>query len=387
MSNKPRLFQVNPETKETANLEEVEFAALSLQEPRDIQEWIADNPRILGDDLLIVAKEFSGFDGTRERLDLLAVDRSGELVVIELKRDDSGSDTHWQAIKYASYLHSASVDVVVGMLSRFGDMTEDKARQILIQHTDSDENLDRLNKSQRIILGSHRFAPEVTSAALWLNQQARRNLVTCIQMMPYKDGKSDTLYLQTNTIIPTPGAEDYQIGVGNISGDEISITRRKYANRTDGVTELCGKVNDLVMNALSDNVRPDKTSRWAGGNAGWRYYHFWYSESELDGLIQWGNWNLSYRIEFTPAQAKNGSESWNASVALYNDTALPEDLLSRLREINTVAEMQHDDQGVWVELEAQVLDDSFADTIAKATAHLIESATPVVRQFMGNAEQ
>ena len=99
MSNEPRLFRVNPETKETAALEEVQFAALSLQEPRDIQEWIADNPRILGDDLLIVAKEFSGFDGTRERLDLLAVDRSGELVVIELKRDDSGSDTHWQAIK------------------------------------------------------------------------------------------------------------------------------------------------------------------------------------------------------------------------------------------------------------------------------------------------
>ena len=119
MSNQPRLFRVNPETKETTDLEEVEFAALSLQEPRDIQEWIADNPRILGDDLLIVAKEFSGFDGTQERLDLLAVDQSGDLVVIELKRDDSGSDTHWQAIKYASYLHSASVDDVVEMLSKF----------------------------------------------------------------------------------------------------------------------------------------------------------------------------------------------------------------------------------------------------------------------------
>ena len=30
----------------------------------------------------------------------------------------------------------------------------------------------RLNNDQRIILASHRFAPEVTSAALWLNEKA-----------------------------------------------------------------------------------------------------------------------------------------------------------------------------------------------------------------------
>ena len=386
MSNRPRLFRVNPETKETADLNEVEFAALSLQEPRDIQEWIADNPRILGDDLLIVAKEFSGFDGTRERLDLLAVDRSGELVVIELKRDDSGSDTHWQAIKYASYLHSASVDNVVAMLSNLGNITEDEARQKLIQHTDSDESLDRLNKSQRIILGSHRFAPEVTSAALWLNEQSRRNLVTCIQLVPYKDSNSDTLYLQTNTIIPTPGAEDYQIGVGSRSGDEVGIARHKYANKTDSITEFCKKVNGLVMNALPDEVRPDKTSRWSGGHANWRHYNFWYSDSEDNDLIQWGNWNLSYRIELTPAQGSNESELWNASVALYNNGALPEDLLTRLREVNVVEELQSDNKGVWVELDAQVLDESFADTIAQVTARLIESATPTVREFMENAE-
>ena len=235
-------------------------------------------------------------------------------------------------------------------------------------------------------MGSHRFAPEVTSAALWLNEQARKNLVTCIQMMPYKDRRSDTLYLQTNTIIPTPGAEDYQIGVGNRSGDELRIARRNYANRTDSVTEFCQQVNDLVMDTLPDGVKPDKTSRWSGGNAGWRYYHFWYSGSEDSGLVQWDNWQLSYRIELTPAQDKNKSELWNASVALYNNTALPEDLLALLREVNVAEEMQDDDRGVWVELDAQSLDDSFADTIAQVTARLIEGATPTVREFMEDTE-
>ena len=77
---------------------------LGLMERWDIQQWVGGNPRILEEGLLIIAEEFADFDRTRERLDLLAVDRAGDLVVIELKRDDSGTDVHGQAIKYASYL-------------------------------------------------------------------------------------------------------------------------------------------------------------------------------------------------------------------------------------------------------------------------------------------
>ena len=88
----------------------------------------------------------------------------------------------------------------------------------------------------------------------------------------------------------------------------------------------------------------------------------------------------------TPAKERNESELWNASVALYNNTALPEDLLARLLELNVAEEMQDDNQGVWVELDAQVLDESFADTIAQLTARLIESVTPTVREFREDAE-
>ena len=40
-------------------------------------------PDALGEDLLIVHKEFDGFADTRERLDLLALDKEGRLVVLE----------------------------------------------------------------------------------------------------------------------------------------------------------------------------------------------------------------------------------------------------------------------------------------------------------------
>ena len=99
MSGEPQLFRIDPESKESERVAEIDFSQLGLQERRDIQEWVAANPSILGDDLLIIGKEFAGFDRTNERLDLLAVDSEGKLVIIELKRDDTGADAHWQAIK------------------------------------------------------------------------------------------------------------------------------------------------------------------------------------------------------------------------------------------------------------------------------------------------
>ena len=50
---------------------------------------------------MIIGKEIILPSGIR--LDLLAIDENGNLVIIELKRDNSGNHVEWQAIKYASY--------------------------------------------------------------------------------------------------------------------------------------------------------------------------------------------------------------------------------------------------------------------------------------------
>ncbi|MXZ03163.1 MAG: DUF91 domain-containing protein [Chloroflexi bacterium] len=196
----------------------MDFSHLGLEERRDIQEWVVANPEILGDDLLIIAKEFSDFDQTSERLDLLAIDRDGKLVIIELKRDHSGTDVHWQAIKYASYLRHATSEDILRMLATYERVSEAEAEGKLIEHVETG-SLENLNDDQRIILASHRFAPEVTSAVLWLNDKAQdEHLITCVQLIPYQDG--DVLYVQTNTIIPVIGTERYSIQIGDIGIDE-----------------------------------------------------------------------------------------------------------------------------------------------------------------------
>ena len=251
MSGEPQLFRVDPQSRESERIEEVDFRKLGFQERRDIQEWVAANPGILGEDLLIICKEFSGFDRTNERLDLLAVDPYGKLVVIELKRDDTGADAYWQAIKYASYLRRATTEEIVGMLAEHKDISPEVALQDLIQHIGGDD-LNALNSDQRIILASHRFAPEVTSAALWLNSKVPdKNLITCVTLTPYRDAKTDSLYIQAITIIPVVGEEDYVVGIGGNSQPTARKSGNNFAtnlkrafdrNRDDEITHFLRKL-------------------------------------------------------------------------------------------------------------------------------------------------
>ena len=82
-------------------------------ERRDIEDWVAKQPEILGlGNIKIITAEYNKFNKTKERFDLLALDQTGNLVVIELKRDDSGKDVVGQVIKYAAYCSRLTLEEV-----------------------------------------------------------------------------------------------------------------------------------------------------------------------------------------------------------------------------------------------------------------------------------
>ncbi len=53
---------------------------------------------MIAPDLLVVSEEFGEWDDSRRRIDLLAIDRDANLVVIELKRTEDGGHMELQAI-------------------------------------------------------------------------------------------------------------------------------------------------------------------------------------------------------------------------------------------------------------------------------------------------
>ena len=78
------------------------FAALGMYEKADLQRLLRDDISALDEDLFVIAEEFGNWEDARRRIDLLALDKAGRLVVIELKRTDDGGHMELQAIRYAA---------------------------------------------------------------------------------------------------------------------------------------------------------------------------------------------------------------------------------------------------------------------------------------------
>jgi hypothetical protein len=196
------MYKVDIETKQISRLSPKQFSELGLKERFDIQEWIDKSPEILGEDLLIISKEL--ILPSDIRLDLLAIDRKGRLVIIELKRDDSGKFVEWQAIKYASYCSNFQQDEILEYFAKYLESDENDARQQIEDFIEVE--LENMNQEQRIILVAKEFHSDVASAVLWLRDFEID--IKCIRLQPYID-TDDNLFITPTIIIPLPEAKDY----------------------------------------------------------------------------------------------------------------------------------------------------------------------------------
>ncbi|GAB4176038.1 MAG: hypothetical protein Kow00108_11300 [Calditrichia bacterium] len=214
------IFSYHKKKREVKMLKTTDFKSHSIMEREDIEAWIEEHPEILGEvdeqgnTLKIIAKEFSSFDQTNERLDLLAIDREGNLVVIELKRDDSGRNAGLQAIKYAAYCSTMTLDDVVKIYLNYqqtkgNSMTPEQARSEILDFI-TNEEFEEFSDRTRIILVSREYQPEVTASVMWL-----RNFgvdIKCVKITPHEMDK-DILAIESNVLIPVPEAEDFMIKV------------------------------------------------------------------------------------------------------------------------------------------------------------------------------
>jgi hypothetical protein len=303
------LFRVDLQGKTLNEVEEIDLASLGLKERYDLQEWIDKRPEILGEELLVISKECNSFDSTSERADLIAVDKLGNLVVVELKRDDSGANVHWQAIKYASYFARAKPDVLVELLAKYAQLSIEDAKMRLLGFIGQDD-LSALNREQRVILACHRFAREVTSAVLWLRDHGVD--ISCVQLTPFRDAVSKAVYMQATTIIPVPGTDGYVVTAE--SPTVVVPQQSGRGKKDDDVTAFLRRISDETASKLVEAHRPDKTSRWAGVYGTMRYFNMWYRHAP------WQPYAFQYKL--TIVDEKDGGRALSVGLEVMDNAAL-----------------------------------------------------------------
>lgn len=215
-----------------------------IRERQDLQRLLRDQIEVLDPDLLVIAEEFGGWDESRRRIDLLAVDRAANLVVIELKRDDVGGHMELQALRYAAMVSTMTfdqaVDVFEAYLQERKDGTAD-GREKLLEFLDWDDPDDEaFAQDVRIVLAASDFGIEITTAVLWLNQRDLN--VRCIRLQPYSDGSR--LLLNVEQVIPLPEAEEFQVRLR----EKSRVERRSRTDNRDMTRYDVGVAGRLSMN-------------------------------------------------------------------------------------------------------------------------------------------
>ena len=265
------MYKIDPKGNKILKLKERKFSDLGFKERDHLQEWIEKEPEVLGEELLIIQKEFAGFSDTQERLDLLALDKQGSLVIIENKLDDSGKDVTWQALKYASYCSGLSKENIRKIYQEYLDKKspEDKAEEKLSEFFDDTDYEDlTLNKgvTQRIILIAANFRKEVTSTVLWLLNFKLR--LQCFRATPYSMGEE--LFLSVDQMIPTQDAEEYMIGMAEKAQDDIDAQaglKHRHIVRREFWIKLLPLINEKTT--LYQNISPG-AQHWISAGTGVR---------------------------------------------------------------------------------------------------------------------
>lgn len=333
------MFRVDRTQNRISKLASRRFSELALREREHLQEWLANQPDALGEDLLIIQKEFDGFADTRERLDLLALDKDGQLVVIENKLDDSGRDVAWQALKYAAYVSSLTKAQIVDIYQQYLDRHAGGGNAVqriceFLEVEELSEVVLNPGNNQRLMFIAANFRKEVTATVLWLRES--RIDARCFKVTPYMFGEE--LFVDIQPVIPTPEAADFMIGMAE-KETEVRGAQGEQKSRH----KLRRDYWEMALDALKDagdklyqNINAGK-DHWLSAGSGLRScpYALIFSKSEI-------------RVEFSFSRADAEENKW---------------LFDRLIQQKEKIEVAFGDEIQWLRL-----DDKKASRLQFATA-------------------
>ncbi len=185
---------------------------------KNLEDWIAEQPNILGEKLWIIGRQISFFD-TKDRLDLLALDSNGNAVIIELKRGALKDPVDFQALRYASYLSKWSYEDFERQALQYlssnneNDISFNEKYEAFVSDAGSDEIPD-INQDQRIILVGESIRDSLGSVALWLLDH--KVDIKAIEVQAFRE--AGELIIQPNIIVPLSVGKFTQTGSGRSDG-------------------------------------------------------------------------------------------------------------------------------------------------------------------------
>jgi Holliday junction resolvase-like predicted endonuclease len=132
-------------------------------EPKYLETWLSNNPTVLSKDIRLIGRQLVTKTG---EADLLAIDSTGNIVVIELQRDTIPPTVFGRAMDHA--LDIAKWDIVKLNEVCFNYHNQNLKEYFCRQFPDSNIEDITFNAVQRIFIISFKFEEELQRMFQWL---------------------------------------------------------------------------------------------------------------------------------------------------------------------------------------------------------------------------
>lgn len=193
-----------------------------------LENWLENNSDDILEDgkLLIIGRQVTTNLGSI--IDLLGIDREGNTVVMELKRDRTPRDTLAQALEYASFVEELDTDQLEEIIQCY---VNDDAINLAIYHKNYfDLNPDEavsFNKEQRIVLVGQKITGEIRQTASFLRKKGLR--VTCLEFSYFQANGGQHL-LSYDIVVGKEPTKIRQISSGALP----TVTHDSFLESLDG---------------------------------------------------------------------------------------------------------------------------------------------------------
>ena len=270
------LYRMSKSKDQFHEIARTSLGSEGVLERQDLQRIIRDQPEVIEEGLFIVAEEYSNWADSERSIDLLGIGKDRDLVVVELKRGDTGEHMELQAIRYAAMAANMTLEQIIDAHAQYLQMRgiEEDAQERIHQFLDVGDGLTEpqvATERPRILLVSEGFSKELTTSVLWLNDAGLD--IRCVRLRVYRHG--DELLIDVDQVIPLPEAQDYLVKVRD-RAEESQRTRGESGRLVPGADDFEASIADAPEEHQA-NLR--KLLDWArsiekSGNARLLTYHW-----------------------------------------------------------------------------------------------------------------
>jgi hypothetical protein len=237
--------------KEGQDLKPLEAGKLDSEQ--QLEQWIADDISIISPDLMIIGRQVQTRYGGH--IDLLAIDRDGDLIIIELKKDKTPRDVIAQALDYASWVRTLSVDKIDAIALKYLDADLETA----FSNKFGMELPEEINSSHKMIIVASYLDPTSERIVKYLSEEHELD-INVVFFSCFNDTKNSLLVGRSWLMEP----EDVEDRAEQKKGRRVRLTEEQFREiaNSRGVGELFDYLNEKLSAIAYKKQRTKSTIRF-----------------------------------------------------------------------------------------------------------------------------